>query len=132
MIGKPVPMGGFDRVYDTVGAAATLNTSLRVLKALGTLSVVGIGGDVKLDLTPLWLKLQTVKGVYAYGLVDDNGEQRHVFEVAMDLMQQRQIKAESLVTHQFRLDDYCRMIAVNMNKGKEKAMKTIVAFHELP
>ncbi len=128
MIGQPVPMGGFDRVYDTVGAAATLNLSMRVLKAMGTLSVVGIGGDVKLDLTPLWLKLQTIKGVFAYGTVNDNGRQRHVFEVAMDMMAQNKIEAEKLVTHRFRLEDYRRMIEVNMSKGKRRAMKTVVTF----
>ena len=67
MLGMKIPMGGFHRIYDTVGSAATLNLSMRLLAAMGTLSVVGIGGDVKLDLTPLWLKLQTVKGVYASG-----------------------------------------------------------------
>ncbi|MEW6076688.1 MAG: alcohol dehydrogenase catalytic domain-containing protein [Thermodesulfobacteriota bacterium] len=128
MIGQPVPMGGFDRVYDTVGNAATLNLSMRVLKGLGTLSVVGIGGNVKLDLTPLWLKLQTVKGVYAYGLVDDGGTRRHVFDIALDMMRQKQINAEKLVTHRFRLEEYRRMIEVNMNKGQHQAMKTIVAF----
>jgi threonine dehydrogenase-like Zn-dependent dehydrogenase len=128
MIGQPVPMGGFDRVYDTVGNSATLNLSMRVLAGLGTLSVVGIGGNVRLDLTPLWLKLQTVKGVYAYGLVDDGGTRRHVFDIAMDMMNQKKIKAEALVTHRFRLDEYCRMIEVNMNKGQHRAMKTIVVF----
>lgn len=128
LIGQPVPMGGFDRVYDTVGVSATLNLSMRVLKAMGTLSVVGIGGDVKLDLTPLWLKLQTVKGVYAYGPVNDGGGRRHVFETAMDMMQQKRITAEQLVTHRFRLEDYRRMIEINMNKGRHRAMKTIVTF----
>lgn len=128
LIGRPVPMGGFDRVYDTVGASATLNLSMRVLKAMGTLSVVGIGGDVKLDLTPLWLKLQTIKGVYAYGRVDDGSSRRHVFEMAMDMMLHKRITAEQLVTHRFRLEDYRHMIEVNMNKGRHKAMKTIVDF----
>ncbi len=127
-IGQPVPMGGFDRVYDTVGASTTLNQSLRVLKTMGTLSVVGIGGDVKLDLTPLWLKLQTVRGVYAYGLVEYNGEKRHVFDIALDMINRGKIKAAALVTHKFHLADYRRMIAVNMNKGRHKAVKTVVVF----
>ncbi|MBW2219934.1 MAG: alcohol dehydrogenase catalytic domain-containing protein, partial [Deltaproteobacteria bacterium] len=74
MLGMEIPMGGFNRIYDNVGNASTLNLSMRLLSAMGTLSVVGIGEDVKLDLTPLWLKLQTVKGVYAYGMVTYNGE----------------------------------------------------------
>ena len=39
MIGPPIPMGGFERVYDTVGHAATLNLGMRLLSALGTLSM---------------------------------------------------------------------------------------------
>lgn len=127
-LGRPLPMGGFDRVYDTVGNSATLNQSLRVLKTRGTLSVVGIGADVKLDLTPLWLKLQTVKGVYAYGQVTYEGQSRHVFEIALDLMKDKKIIADRLVTHRFALKDFRRMIHVNMNKGRYQAIKTIVTF----
>ncbi len=129
MLGMDIPMGGFHRIYDAVGSSSTLNLSMRLLTAMGTLSVVGIGGDVKLDLTPLWLKLQTVKGVYAYGMVDYHGENRHVFEIALSLMKQKKIKADMLVTHKFRLEDYKRMIRVNMNKGKHHAVKTVVAFN---
>lgn len=128
MLGMEIPMGGFHRVYDTVGNAATLNLSMRLLAALGTLSVVGIGGDVKLDLTPLWLKLQTIKGVYAYGMVTHNGQRRHVFEIALELMQQKKIAAERLVTHKFSLDDYCQMIEVNLKKGEHRAVKTVLSF----
>lgn len=38
------------------------------------------------------------------------------------------IDAESLVTHKFPIDDYMEMIAVNMNKGQHKAIKTLVSF----
>lgn len=128
MLGQKIAMGGFHRIYDTVGNAATLNRSMRILKASGTLSVVGIGGDVKLDLTPLWLKLQTVKGVYAYGLVDYRKKRCHVFEAALDLMKEKKIAAGRLVTHKFRLEDYCGMIEVNLQKGKHRAIKTVVDF----
>ena len=128
MIGMEIPMGGFDRVYDTVGISATLNLSMRLMAAMGTLSVVGIGGDVRLDLTPLWLKLQTIKGVYAYGHVAFNGRRQHVFEIAMELMKNGKIKADALVTHKFGLEDYAQMIEVNLNKQKHRAMKTVMAF----
>jgi (R,R)-butanediol dehydrogenase/meso-butanediol dehydrogenase/diacetyl reductase len=48
----------------------------------------------------------------------------------MELMKQNRIQAEALVTYKFRLEDYRRMIAVNMNKGRHKAIKTIVAFQD--
>ena len=128
MLGSNILMGGFNRVYDTVGNASTLNMSLRLLAALGTLSVVGIGKEVKLDLTPLWLKRQTVQGVYGYGPVTHEGEKRHVFDIALEFMAAGRIDAEALVTHKFRLEDYLEMIAVNMNKRQHKAVKTLVSF----
>ncbi|MCD6585287.1 MAG: alcohol dehydrogenase catalytic domain-containing protein [Desulfobacteraceae bacterium] len=128
MIGMEIAMGGFDRIFDTVAAKSTLNLSMRLLAGMGTLSIVGIGGDVKLDLTPLWLKLQTIKGVYGYGYSELNGKKQHVFEIALDLMQQGKIRAENLVTHKFAIEDYEQMIEVNLNKGQHKALKTVVSF----
>ena len=128
MLGMEIPMGGFKRIYDTVGHSSTLNLSMRLMTAMGTLSVVGIGGDVKLDLTPLWLKLQTIKGVYAYGDVEFNSKKQHVFEIAMDLMKNGKIQADALVTHKFALDDYEQMIEVNLNKEANRAMKTVIKF----
>lgn len=128
LLGSKILMGGFNRIYDSVGSTSTLNMSLRLLAAFGTLSVVGIGNEVKLDLTPLWLKLQTVKGVYSYGMVSHEGAHRHVFDVALEFMAAGKIDADALVTHKFQLDDYLEMVAVNMNKGQHKAVKTLVSF----
>lgn len=131
MIGMEILMGGFHRIFDTVASGSTLKLSMRLLAGMGSLSIVGIGGDVKLDLTPLWLKLQTVKGVYGYGRHVFDGENRHVFDIALDLMNQGKIRVENLVTHRFPIEDYEQMIEVNLNKGKRRAMKTVMAFqHE--
>jgi len=128
LLGMDIPMGGFSRIYDTVAAKSTLNLSLRLLAGMGSLSIVGIGGDVKLDLTPLWLKLQTVKGVYAYGEVAYNGKKQQVFDIALQLMKEGRIKTDILVTHRFSLTDYLKMIEVNLDKAKHQAMKTVVSF----
>jgi threonine dehydrogenase-like Zn-dependent dehydrogenase len=130
LIGMEIAMGGFHRVYDTVARSSTLNLGMRVMSATGILSVVGIGGDVKLDLTPLWLKLQKIQGVYAYGMVDHNGEKRHVFDIALELMERKAIRSDILVTHKFSLEEYVRMIEANMNKDKHGAMKTVMSFKE--
>jgi (R,R)-butanediol dehydrogenase/meso-butanediol dehydrogenase/diacetyl reductase len=128
MLGMEIPMGGFHRIYDTVGHSATLNLALRLLRALGTLSVVGIGGHVKLDLTPLWLKLQTVKGVYAYGMVSENGRRRAVFDLALEMIADKVLQPEALVTHRFAIEAYRDMIVVNLDKRAHEAMKTVVSF----
>lgn len=129
ILGMEILMGGFNQIFDTVGHASTLNLSMRLLSTFGTLSVVGIGGETKLDLTPLWLKLQTVKGVYAYGIVEYQGKKRHVFDIGLELMQQKKIKAEELVTHKFQLENYLELIRVNLEKGKHKAIKTVFQFN---
>lgn len=128
MLGMEIPMGGFHRIYDTVGISQTLNLALRLLQAMGTLSVVGIGGNVKLDFTPLWLKLQTVKGVYAYGTVTENGRRQPVFERALELITCGTLSPIPLVSHRFTIENYCKMIEVNLDKKTHKAMKTIVSF----
>jgi threonine dehydrogenase-like Zn-dependent dehydrogenase len=101
---------------------------MRALRTGGVLSVIGIGEDVKLDLTPLWLKLQTIKGAYTYGFTDVDGVKKHIFEMAIDLIRQKQVDLGAMVTHQYHLKDYKKMIDVNLNKPKHRAVKTIVNF----
>ena len=108
-------MGGFSRVYDTVASNATLNSGMRALRTGGSLSVVGIGSKASIDLTPLWLKLQTVKGAYVYGYNTFNGEPKHTFETAMDMALQKKVRLEPMVTHTFSINEYRRMIEVNLS-----------------
>ncbi|HPC40300.1 MAG TPA: alcohol dehydrogenase catalytic domain-containing protein [Spirochaetota bacterium] len=127
-LGERIVMGGFDRVFDTVGHRDTLNLSLRVLAVKGTLSVLGIGGNVKLDLTPLWLKLQTIKGCYAYRYNTIKGVKRQAFEMALNLIAGKKARVEDMLTHRFSIDEYRKMIEVNVRKSLYKAIKTAVEF----
>ena len=128
MIGAEILMGGFSKIFDTVANTGTLNTSLRCLRTGGVLSMVGIGKEVMTDLTPLWLKLQTIKGVYCYGYMDMSGERKHIFEIAIDYVKQKRLHIESMVTHTFPIEDYRKMIEVNLNKQAYRAVKTAVCF----
>jgi threonine dehydrogenase-like Zn-dependent dehydrogenase len=128
LLGEEILMGGFTKIFDTVADAETLNTSLRLLRTCGVLSVVGIGKEVKIDFTPLWLKLQTIKGVLCFGYTDVRGKREHVFEIAIDFVKQEKVSLEPMVTHTFPLEHYRKMIEVNLHKGKYKAVKTMVSF----
>jgi threonine dehydrogenase-like Zn-dependent dehydrogenase len=128
LLGPEIVMGGFTKIFDTVASTQTLNADLRVLRTGGVLSVVGIGKEVKIDLTPLWLKLQTIKGVYCFGYTDVRGKREHVFEIALDLVKQKKVSLEPMVTHTFPLEGYREMIEVNLHKGEHKAVKTMVRF----
>ncbi len=128
LLGKNILMGGFTKIFDCVGHTDTLRTAMRVMAGGGTLSVVGIGDEAKLDLTPLWLKLQTIKGVYAqgYNLVD--GRYEHVFETAIRFADTGKVNLHDMVTHQYPLERYQEMIEVNKHKAANRAVKTVVAF----
>ena len=128
LLGERVVMGGFDKVYDTVGHADTLNMALRVTATNGTLSVIGIGKEVKLDLTTLWLKLQTVKGCYGYRYNNIAGVKKHTFEMAIDLISSQKIQVDDMLTHKFPLEKYRELIEVNVKKDVNRAMKTVVSF----
>jgi len=128
LLGERAVMGGFDKVYDTVGHADTLNMALRVTATNGTLSVIGIGKEVKLDLTTLWLKLQTVKGCYGYRYNNIAGARKHTFEMALDLISSKKIQVDNMLTHKFPLEKYRELIEVNVKKDVTRAMKTAVSF----
>ncbi len=127
-IGKEILMGGFSKIFDIVANTETLDASMRTLRTGGVLSVVGIGKEVMTDLTPLWLKLQTIKGVYCYGYSDVYNGRKHIFEIAIDLVSQKKVHLESMVTHAFSIEDYKQMIEVNLNKPKHQAVKTAISF----
>lgn len=128
MLKERILMGGFDKVFDTVGHSHTLNTAMRVMSTLGTLSVIGIGNDVKLDLTPLWLKLQTIKGCYAYGYNETPEGRKQAFEIALEMLARKAVCVEDMLTHRFRIEDYRKMIVVNLHKARYRAIKTAIVF----
>lgn len=128
IMGQEILMGGFARIYDTVGSPKTLNMAMRCLAAGGILSQVGIWHDVKLDLTPLWLKQQTLKGVYGCGYATYKGEWMHMFDIALNLLREGKVKLNDMITHTFSLENFEEMIAVNLVKGQHQAVKTAVSF----
>ncbi len=128
LLGKNILMGGFTKIFDCVGHTDTLRAAMRAMAGGGTLSVVGIGDEVKLDLTPLWLKLQTIKGVYAHGVNLVDGRREHVFETALRFAAAGRVHLHEMVTHIFPLTRYQDMIEVNMRKSANRAVKTAVSF----
>jgi threonine dehydrogenase-like Zn-dependent dehydrogenase len=128
LLGERVLMGGYDKVFDTVGSAETLNTALRVTATGGVLSVIGIGKEVKLDLTPLWLKLQTVRGCYGYRYNNIAGVRKHTFEISLEMISAGKIRVDDMLTHKLPLEKYREMIDIHLNKDANRAMKIAFKF----
>jgi len=128
LIGDQILMGGVDKIFDTVGNAATMQMSLRLLRAGGFYGLIGLAATEKLDLTPLWFKEITMTGSLGYGMQDYRGKRVYTWDVALDLIRNKKIDLEKYVTHKFPIEDYREAIKVNIFKERYGAVKTAFVF----
>ncbi len=121
-LGKPVVMGGADRVYECVGAPGTMEDALRLTKPGGEVTLVGMpAARSSLDLTALWYKEIRLAGSYAYGAEHYDGEQTSSFQLALRLAPE--IRLEEMVGPRFRLEEYRDAIAAARSAGREGRIK---------
>jgi threonine dehydrogenase-like Zn-dependent dehydrogenase len=126
--------GGCDVVLDCVGDSDSLAQSLAIVRPKGTVVVVGMPSQVKLELTTLWHRETALVGAYAYGLerpvagtagaAATGGEPRRTFDLAFELVQA--LDLGRLVTATYPLRDYRDAIAHAATAGRRGAVK--VAF----
>lgn len=79
--------GGADHVIDCVGSEQSLTEALGVVRPRGRITMVGMPGQVSVDLTGLWHREITLAGAYAYGTETlPTGERRRTFDLAFELV----------------------------------------------
>jgi len=123
-LGKPVVMGGADRVYECVGAPATMEDAARLTKPGGEATLVGMpGAKSGLDLTALWYKEIRLIGSYAYGAEEYVGEKTSSFDLALRLAPE--IGLEKMVGPRFRLEEYGKAVAAARSAGREGNVKVV-------
>jgi threonine dehydrogenase-like Zn-dependent dehydrogenase len=123
-IGKPVVMGGADKVYECVGSAGTTEDAVRLTRPGGEAALVGMPSARScLDLTALWHKEVSLAGAYAYGVEEYEGERVKSFELALRVAPE--IKVETLVGPCFRLREYREAIAAARTAGQKGHVKVV-------
>jgi threonine dehydrogenase-like Zn-dependent dehydrogenase len=123
-LGKPVVMGGVDRVFECVGSSGTMEDAARLTKPGGEVTLVGMpGAKSSLDLTALWYKEIRLAGSYAYGAEEHEGKQTSSFELALRLAPK--IRLDKMVGPRFRLENYREAIAAARSAGKEGRVKVV-------
>lgn len=98
--------GGIDVVYDTIGAAETLEVGARVLRARGTLVKLGMHGPARWEDTPVYFKEITFTGSNAFGFEEVEGVRKHGIALYLDLVESGRIDLTGMLTHTFRLDEW--------------------------
>ncbi|WP_394838739.1 alcohol dehydrogenase catalytic domain-containing protein [Pendulispora rubella] len=119
---------GVDRVYDTVGSAATLETAVRMMKPLGSLVLVGVATPARFEWTPLYFKELQVMGSSGYGLEDFAGRRAHAFEHFFGLLERGELALDMVVTHRFPLADYKDAFLTARSKGASPSIKVVFDF----
>ena len=123
-LGKPVVMGGADRVFECVGAAGTMEDAVRLARPGGEVALVGMPSARScLDLTALWYKEVGLTGSYAYGVEEYRGERVKSFELALRIAPE--IDLESMVGPRFGLRHYREAIAAARAAGRNGHVKVV-------
>lgn len=122
-------VGGFDIVYDCVGAPATLQTSLRLTKSKGSVLLIGVTlKPMTLDLTPVWYNEVNLIGSVSHGCSIYNGERVGDYDLAIRWMLEGKLVTDGFITHRYRLEDYRKAILAAINKGVTRSVKVVFEF----
>jgi threonine dehydrogenase-like Zn-dependent dehydrogenase len=128
-LGKPVVMGGANKVFECVGAAGTMEDAVRLARPGGEVALVGMpSARSRLDLTALWYKEVSLAGAYAYGVEDFRGDRLQSFELALRIAPE--ISLETMVGPRFKLRHYREAIATARASGRNGHIKVVFDHRE--
>jgi threonine dehydrogenase-like Zn-dependent dehydrogenase len=123
-LGKPVVMGGAEKVFECVGSPGTTEDAVRLARPGGEVALVGMPpARGCLDLTALWYKEVSLAGSYAYGVEEYGGEKIRSFQLALRLAPE--IGLETMVGPRFRLRQYREAIGAARAAGREGHVRVV-------
>lgn len=118
--------GGIDVVYDTIGAAETLEVGARVLRARGTLVKLGMHGPARWEDTPVYFKEIVFTGSNAFGFEEFDGVRKHGIQLFLDYVESGRIDLTGMLTHTFRLEDWRAAFAALADQETSGAIKVAI------
>jgi len=104
---------GAHHVVDCVGSSDSLQQALQVVAPGGEVQMVGMPGNVSVELTSLWHRETSIRGCYAYTRPD--------FDTAIDVV--RRLDLGRLVSAVYPLGDFTDAIAHAASAGRRGAVK---------
>jgi len=115
--------GGVDVVFDCVGSPQSLEQSLAITRPGGAIVLVGMPGQVRVDLAPLWQREVSLRGAYAYGTESRPEGDRSTFDLAFELVSSAGL--ERLVSARYPLDRYEEAVAHAAAAGRRGSVKIV-------
>ena len=134
--GNKMLIGGYDVIYDTIGSQQTIHDSLRWTRAGGTVIIVGLNlHTMRIDLTPIWYQEIDLTGTLGHGMetwpIGTYGR-RSTFAIAAEMIENRQVHPEKLITHRFALNNYREALSAARAKSRTRAIKVVFDYALLP
>ncbi|MFX0105486.1 MAG: zinc-binding dehydrogenase [Candidatus Hodarchaeota archaeon] len=120
--------GGADVVFDCVGIASSLTTSLRLVKPKGTIVLIGQPAELEIDWTPLFIKEIVIIPSNTFGSEIIDGKRKRSLQIALDLVSSGQIDVGDFITHKFALENYKEALEVASNKSEHNSIKVAFTF----
>jgi threonine dehydrogenase-like Zn-dependent dehydrogenase len=124
-VGLPWLHHGVARIYDTVGAARTLEVGLRLLEPLGAIVLVGVAKPARFEWTPLYFKEAKLLGSSGYGIEEIEGRRAHAFDHFFRLLSNGRLETAGLVTDRFGLEQYKEAFLAARGEAAPRTIKAV-------
>ncbi|NIA13401.1 MAG: alcohol dehydrogenase catalytic domain-containing protein [Nitrospiraceae bacterium] len=123
-LGNEILLGGFNRIYDTVGNDESIKHSLRWVKGGGSVVLAGINFKPgRIDYSPVWCQEVSLTGINCHGTEADG---RTSFDVAAELLQAGCVRPGDFITHRFPLRKYKQAVKTFLSKRTSEAIKIAI------
>jgi L-idonate 5-dehydrogenase len=109
--------GYFDVLFECSGAAPALAAGISTMRPRGVVMQLGLGGDMTVPMQALTAKELDLRGSFRF---------HEEFEIAVRLMQQKQIDVRPLISHTVKLDDAIK--GFEIAGDRTQAMKAQIEF----
>jgi threonine dehydrogenase-like Zn-dependent dehydrogenase len=123
--GKEWLQDGPGVVYDTIGSAETVETSLRLLASSGTLVVSGVEPPKRFEWTPMYFKELRVVGSNGFGIEEVAGVKKHAFEHYFDFALAG-MDLTPVVTHRYALERWREAVLTLADARTTGAVKVLL------
>ena len=122
--GNKMIIGGFDRIYDSVGNDRSIRDALRWTRSEGSVVILGLNlAPRKLDYSPVWFQEVELLGINSHGRETFRGRETNSFDVALTLYREGRLHLSDFVTHVFPAGEYPKALETFLGKGTSKAIK---------
>ena len=129
--GLPIAHPGFvDNVYDTIGAPATIEQALRVMKARGTISITGVNAPGRFEWSPWYFNEIRIVGSNAFGIEEVGGVRKHALEHYLDMVRDGRVDISPMLTHTFRLEQWRDAFTTLARQDETGAIKVAFDYRE--